>query len=328
MAAYRRSSPPPKRPSRGAGGTVNPVTAAASARNPWPTPNIAGVASDTTAGSAANLSTSHRFFNRADSFIAKIDQNFNPNNMLTGRYYFGDSIQKFPVRTDCGGRPVAGIQHQHSDARAADFSFVREGHQFEPGQRSALGLEPLRGRILPARPELQPQLHRAYTRRRALYRCNGTAVDRLRRPSRVEPDFSQIGATSSFPVIASTRTGIVDNYSWKLGKHDIKFGHEFRRTTILQLIDQILPRQNSLTEVQFARSSGLFERHRRRPPSHFGDSRRHTFQNSDGLYHTGQLPRNVAPDFQLRCALGLLRRDRRKGRAVLQLSGIYATGGD
>jgi len=29
----------------------------------------------------------------------------------------------------------------------------------------------------------------------------------------------------------------VDNYSWKSGKHDIKFGYEFRRTTIMQLFD-------------------------------------------------------------------------------------------
>src|ERR1019366_2778539 len=29
----------------------------------------------------------------------------------------------------------------------------------------------------------------------------------------------------------------VDNYSWKSGKHDVKFGYEFRRTTIMQVID-------------------------------------------------------------------------------------------
>ena len=38
-----------------------------------------------------------------DSFIGKIDQNFNPNNMLTGRYYFGDSNQSFPFAQLAGG---------------------------------------------------------------------------------------------------------------------------------------------------------------------------------------------------------------------------------
>ena len=41
--------------------------------------------------STNNVSTSTRFCNRVDSMIAKIDQNFNANNLLTGRYYFGDS---------------------------------------------------------------------------------------------------------------------------------------------------------------------------------------------------------------------------------------------
>ncbi len=48
---------------------------------------------------ANNFSTSTSFFNRVDSFIGKIDHNFNPNNMLTGRYYFGDSTQSFPFRS-------------------------------------------------------------------------------------------------------------------------------------------------------------------------------------------------------------------------------------
>ena len=35
--------------------------------------------------------------------IAKVDHNFNPNNMLTGRYYFGDSDQSFPFAQLAGG---------------------------------------------------------------------------------------------------------------------------------------------------------------------------------------------------------------------------------
>ena len=35
--------------------------------------------------------------------IAKVDHNFNPNNLLTGRYYFGDSDQSFPFAQLAGG---------------------------------------------------------------------------------------------------------------------------------------------------------------------------------------------------------------------------------
>ena len=47
-------------------------------------------------GGQQNLAISTRFSNRVDSFIGKIDHNFNASNLLTGRYYFGDSDQSFP----------------------------------------------------------------------------------------------------------------------------------------------------------------------------------------------------------------------------------------
>src|SRR6185312_5910078 len=78
------------------GGTLNPVTTALVARHPWPTPNIPGVASDASSCTTDNLSTATRFSNRVDSLIVKLDHNFNTNNLLTGRYYFGDSDQSFP----------------------------------------------------------------------------------------------------------------------------------------------------------------------------------------------------------------------------------------
>src|SRR6185312_15900200 len=91
------------------GDSVNPISTALLARNPWPTPNIAGAYSDqegcvdSSSNYTPNLSTSTHFFNRVDSFIGKIDQNFNPNNMMTGRYYFGDSSQSFPFAQLAGG---------------------------------------------------------------------------------------------------------------------------------------------------------------------------------------------------------------------------------
>src|SRR5262249_848101 len=50
-----------------------------------------------------NLAISSKFKNRVDSMIAKVDHNFNTNNLLTGRYYFGDSDQSFPFAQLAGG---------------------------------------------------------------------------------------------------------------------------------------------------------------------------------------------------------------------------------
>ncbi len=95
-------------------GPANPVITALLARNPYPRPNIPGAAYnpvtpadftafDTGCPTGNNLAISTLFNNRVDSFIGKIDHNFNASNMLTGRYYFGDSDQSFPFAQLAGG---------------------------------------------------------------------------------------------------------------------------------------------------------------------------------------------------------------------------------
>src|SRR5712692_8869421 len=85
------------------GETVSPVIQALLARNPWPTPNITSGVSDASGCTVNNLAISTRFKNRVDSLITKIDHNFNASNLLTGRYYFGDSDQSFPFAQLAGG---------------------------------------------------------------------------------------------------------------------------------------------------------------------------------------------------------------------------------
>src|SRR6202011_6306364 len=83
------------------GGTVNPVVAALLTKNPWPTPNLGGSClsdgSDGQTPVTANVSLATPFSNRVDSAIVKIDHNINAKNLLTGRYYIGDSLQSFPL---------------------------------------------------------------------------------------------------------------------------------------------------------------------------------------------------------------------------------------
>src|ERR1700691_2923691 len=85
---------------------TNPVITALLARNPWPAPNLAPGATLFSPGSASVVSPS---FNRLTSFIGKIDQNFNANNILTGRYFFGDSVQSFPLALTASGGQLPGF---------------------------------------------------------------------------------------------------------------------------------------------------------------------------------------------------------------------------
>src|SRR6185503_10360230 len=75
------------------GGAKNPVIANLLGRNPWPSPNISVPLFDP----SPNLSVTTPASNDIDSATIKIDQFFTQNDQLTGRYYFGDSDQSFPL---------------------------------------------------------------------------------------------------------------------------------------------------------------------------------------------------------------------------------------
>src|SRR4029077_119768 len=77
----------------------NPVIAALLAsQSLWPAPNIPGKHStDTGCPDGPNASLITPSYNNLSSVIAKIDHNFNPANIVTGRYFFGDSTQSFPL---------------------------------------------------------------------------------------------------------------------------------------------------------------------------------------------------------------------------------------
>ena len=82
------------------GGPTNPVIEGILDRNPWPAPNNPVPLFDP----APNVFLTTRASNRADSLIGKVDHNFNKSNMLTGRYYFGDSDQSFPLAILAGNQ--------------------------------------------------------------------------------------------------------------------------------------------------------------------------------------------------------------------------------
>src|SRR5579859_643345 len=92
----------------GGGGVINPVIAKLLQRNPWSIPLPA--VGDTGADNATVQVTDH-FTNRVDSLIFKIDQHFGRgegSDLLTARYFYGDSDQSFPLALG-GGTTVPGF---------------------------------------------------------------------------------------------------------------------------------------------------------------------------------------------------------------------------
>ena len=84
------------------GRATNPVIQRLVALNPWPEPNVASVAPG-----EPNLVATTRATNRVDSAIGKVDHRFGASDLLTGRYFIGDSDQSFPLAL-LGGNVLPG----------------------------------------------------------------------------------------------------------------------------------------------------------------------------------------------------------------------------
>jgi hypothetical protein len=265
------------------GETVNPISTALLARNPYPAPNIAGAASDGNGCSVNNVSTSTSFFNRVDSFIGKIDQNFNANNMLTGRYYFGDSNQSFPFAQLAGGLLPGFNTVTPTRVQLISLSYVKVVNANQVNE-ARLGWNRFVEGFFPQDQSFNPN---------SIGLDTGVGGYDGGLPATTVGGFSQIGATSSIPRNrVDSNWHFVDNYSWKSGKHDVKFGYEFRRTTIAQVIDHNFRGTlsfDSITDpvnplVTLTALEAFLEGIPDGGKQVQGNSQRHTFQNSDGLF--------------------------------------------
>ena len=265
-------------------GTPNAVTTALLARNPWPTPNIANTygsafvgQEDTGCPAGPNLSTSTSFFNRVDSLIAKIDHNFNANNVLTGRYYFGNSNQAFPF-AQLGGGLLPGFDTvTPTRVQLVALSYVKVINSAQVNEMR-LGWNRFAEQFVPQDQKFNPNSIGLDTGVSAF--DGGLPVITFDGATSTQSSFSQIGATSGIPRgRVDSNWHFVDNYSWKRGKHDVKFGYEFRRTTIMQVIDH-----NFRGTLSFASLTDFLNGLPDGGDQVAGNSKRHTFQNSHGLF--------------------------------------------
>ena len=253
----------------------NPVIAKLLALHPWPAPNLP-------TGQASVVSPS---FNDLTSFIAKLDQNFNASNVLTGRYFFGDSIQSFPLALTASGGQLPGFNtFTPTRVQLVSLSYTHtiggnKVNELRFGwNRFAEGFFPADQNFHPSSIGLCAAIDTTL--------CAGGGPSDSGMPIVLVSGFAQLGATSSVPRHRfDTNNQIIDNFSWKLNKHDIKFGVDFHRTSIQQYFDKYFrgrlkfdgsttgdPIQDFLAGDV---GSGF---------QYFGNSTRHTHENNFGFY--------------------------------------------
>jgi hypothetical protein len=194
----------------------------------WPAVNIANAAQG-----AANSVDGVRFSNNINSMIVKIDHAVSKNNQLSGRYFFGDSTQSFPLGLAGGNNlpgtnTVAPIRTQlvsvslvstisSNSVNEARFGWNRYRNGFYPEDAGVFG-----------NPSTSLGLNLGVTNPRDF------GLPTIR--------FLTLSFLGSSP-FSNPRDRVdanwqaIDGLSWKHGRHDVKVGYEFRATTVRSFND-------------------------------------------------------------------------------------------
>jgi outer membrane receptor protein involved in Fe transport len=254
----------------------------------WPAPNFVNPS-----GNAVVITP---FYNRVDSMIAKLDHTINTNNIISGRYFYSNSEQSFPLAlSPTGGQLPGGNTVTPTVVHLVSLSLVSTLSSTKVNE-ARFGWNRFYEAFLPADQNFHPDtigLCMAVT---------GTAC-----PTSGPADsglpvitvgnavtgtssgvFAKLGATASDTRHrVDTNWQALDNFGWKVGRHDFKVGYEYRRTTISTIVDS-----NARGRLNFDNVTDFLAG----IPSPnstsgsignllLGDNRdRNTFQNSHGLF--------------------------------------------
>ena len=254
------------------GGPTNPVIARLLARNPWPAPNRPLPLFDNTG--RPNLFVTTPASNDVDSLIAKIDHSFNKDNQLTGRYFYGTSDQSFPLAILAGNILPGYNTTTPTKVHLVSISFLKILSATKVNE-VRFGFNRFKEGFFPQDNDFDP---------RSIGLNTGITSDQdFGLPLiRIQDDLgiANIGSTLSVPrARTDVNTQLIDNFSWKLARHDLKFGYEFRRTTVDQFFDAGYRGRLDFGSLADFLSGTLSGGRAAR-----GDSSRFTFQNSHAGY--------------------------------------------
>ena len=271
--------------------SINPVIQNLLKLNPWPQPSNGN---DCYVNGGTNAALATPFSNRVDNGIVKIDHNFNKDNLLTGRYYIGDSTQLFPLALTGGGLLPNYNTSTPTRVQLVAISYVsvispsivnevrlgwnRFAEGFFPEDRSfdpsSIGLDTVGLGT--------PNANNPYNFGLPVILVGGPASN-----------LAQLGADKADPrQRVDTNWHYIDNVSWKRGRNDIKFGYEFRRTSVSQIFNRTFRGKLQFSNVTDATGAvtetGLQEFLAGIPngggTQGAGSTNRNTYENSHAIY--------------------------------------------
>ncbi len=225
--------------------------------------------------------------NNLSSVIAKIDHSFNAKNSITGRYFFGDSTQQFPLALNATGGQLPGFDTvTPTRVQVVSLSYVSVLSATKVNELR-YGWNRFAEGFFPQDQNFDPSTIGLCNVPVTFGTCHSSGLPIILvspTPTGASAFFSQVGATSGDPrQRVDTNNQLLDSFSWKMNKHEFRFGAEYRRTSIQQRFDkysrgrvrfndlesllQVIPQQSAF---------GTF--------NYTGNTRRHTYQNGYGFY--------------------------------------------
>jgi outer membrane receptor protein involved in Fe transport len=271
------------------GGPSNPVIARLLARNPWPAPNRPLPLFDNSG--EPNLFVTTPASNDVDSLIAKIDHSFNKDNQLTGRYFFGTSDQSFPLAILAGNILPGYNTVTPTTVHLVSISYLKIISTTKINELR-FGYNRFDEGFFPEDSDFDP---RSIGLNTGITNEQDFGLPQIR----IQDDLgiANIGATLSVPrARVDSNFHVIDNFSWKRGRDDLKFGYEFRRTTVDQFFDAGYRGRLDFGSLADFLSGTLSGGRAAR-----GNSNRNTFQNS----HAGYVQDTLRWSPQLTLNLGL-----------------------
>ena len=233
--------------------------------NVWPTTTAAG-------GPATN---------NLDSALIKIDHNLDANNQISGRYFFGNSHQSFPLGVGGGNNLPNTNTNAPIRTQLVSVSWVRTVSPTKVNE-ARFGWNRYRNGFFPQDAAIFGDPNVSLGLNTIDLQGAGTANPRdFGLPTIEVSGLAHLGSSefSNPRNRVDSNWQFIDNFSWKMGRHDIKFGYEFRRTTVNSfndLVERGVLDFSNLTEFLAGGLSG--------GNTNVGNTSRNAHQNSHGLY--------------------------------------------
>jgi hypothetical protein len=255
---------------------INPIIQNILNTNPWGVLPATGNNIDQTFTEEVNAPST----NRLDSLIAKVDQHLRHDDLLTGRYYFGDSSQSAPLAI-VGGNVLPGFNTVvPTRVQVVSLSYT---HVVSPRL-----LAEFRGGWNRFAETFSAQDVKTDPASLGLNTDNGDFSSRdFGLPVISVSGFAGLGANKSNPRgRVDSNVQYLNNFSYNRANHNWKFGYEFRRTSVNQYFDLNHRGKLSFSSLNDFLAGGDFD-----PilgtdsgSQTLGDSRRHTYQNNHAFY--------------------------------------------